>query len=228
MGPRDNKGSHEGFSAWWAVREVDHMFGRIARYTRFVVYGKWSLLSLAVLLIASLIVWPLVTKDRSGIRISFVDNKTAGQKPASPVMNNPEYRATGDKGQQYKITGKTAIQKTPNLVVIDAVEGQMLKADGKWYSLMADRGEYQQDKKLIDLFGNVNVLDTGGTQFVTEQATIEVDTNHIYGTKAVSGTGPMGNILASGFEIRDNGSHIIFTRGDAPVFVKVNRSKKEK
>jgi lipopolysaccharide export system protein LptC len=227
MGPRNHQGSHEGFSAWWAVREVDHMFSRIARYTRFVVYGKWSLLGLAVLLIASLIAWPFVTKDRSGIRISFVDSNTAGQKPSSPVMNNPEYRSTNDKGEQFKITGKTATQKTPTLVILDMVEGQMLRADGGWYSLMAERAEYQQDKKLIDLFGNVNVLDTTGTQFATEHATIEVDSSHIYGKEAVSGTGPLGNILASGFEIRDNGAHITFMRGTAPVYVKANRSKKK-
>lgn len=219
----------EGFSAWWAVREVDHLFGKLGRYTRFVAYSKWSLLGVALVLTASLIAWPLLTKDRSGMRISFVDSKTAtGEKPASPVMNDPEYNGIGEAGQQYKINGKSATQKTSTLVLIDAVEGQMLKPDGKWFSLTADRAEYQQDKKIIDLYGTVTVIDDQGTEFVTSHATIEMDTMHTYGNETITGSGPMGNILASGFEIGDNGNHIVFTRGDAPVKVKVDRAAKQK
>ena len=225
----DPHDKHAGFSAWWAVREVDHLIGRLGRYTLFVMYSKRALLVVTGILTISLIAWPLLTKDRSGLRISFVDSKTAaGAHVASPVMENPEYRGQGEAGQQYKISGKTATQKSSTLVVIDQAEGQMLRADGQWYQLTAKRAEYQQDRKIVDLYGDVNVFDTSGTNFVTEHATVEMQTMHIYGKESITGTGSMGNIVASGFEIEDNGKHITFHRGATQVRTTVTKATKQK
>ena len=227
MAPDDSSERHDGISAWWAVREVDYLFARIGHYTRFVAYSKWSLVGVAAVLTLSLIAWPLLSKDKSGLRVSFVDAKTVRRKPDSPVMDNPEYRGIGDKGQQYKITGKTAIQQTPTLVIIANVEGQMLKGNGGWNSLTADRAEYQQDKKLIDLFGNVTVIDDRGNTFTTSHATIEMPSMHVFGNDVITGEGTLGNILASGFEIKDKGEHIIFTGGTQQLKVQVERAHKK-
>lgn len=219
---------HEGLSAWWAVREVDSLFARLGRYTRFVVYGKWSLVVVALVLTISLIVYPLVTKDSSGLRVSFIDSKSNKAKPSSPVMQSPVYSGSGTNGQQYKITGKSATQQSSSLIVIDGVEATMTKLDGSWRILTADRAEYRQDKKLIDLFGNVTVVDAQNTNFVTEHATIETDTSRIYGTKRITGLGNMGKLVASGFEITDNGQHIRFKGDKTPVKLTIQRSAKKK
>lgn len=217
-----------GFSNLWAVREVDNLFGQIGRYTRFVFYGKRALAAISGLLILTLIAYPLFTGDRSGMRISFVDNKTAKGRASLPVMSNPEYRGLNEKGDQFKVNGKSATQQTENLVRIEAVEGQLIKPDGGWYALSADYADYQQDKKVIDLMGDVTLVDGNGTIFNTEHATIETQTSHIFGTKPITGSGNLGNIVASGFEIKDNGAHIIFTRGDDPVRVQLERAEKKK
>ena len=221
---------HTGFSAWWAVREVDHLIGKLGRYTRFVFYSKRVLLVVAAILVIALISFPLLTKDRAGLRVSFVDSKTAAEnKAASPVMDDPEYRGQGASGQQYKMTGKTATQATPTLVIIDHAEGQELMTNGKWYQLSADRADYQQDKKIVDLYGNVTLYDMNGTTFVTEHATVEMQTMHIWGTDPITGTGDMGNIVASAFEIEDNGDHIIFKRGaDKQVHTTVIKATQQK
>lgn len=222
--PQEKQGS---LSKLWAVREIDHLFSQLGRYTRFVAYSKWSLVVVALLLTVSLIAWPLLTKDQSGVRVSFVDSKTVKQPATSPVMSNPVFNGQGAEGQQYQLTGKQATQKTPTLVVMDTVKSQMLRTDGKWFYLTADRGEYQQDKKVIDLYGKVTLTTSTGTQFVTEHATIEMADMHIYGKETVTGTGNTGNIVASGFEITDNGNKITFTRGEAPVQVKLDRATRK-
>lgn len=224
MSPEESSKRQEGLSAWWAVREVDSLFARIGRYTRFVVYGKWSLLVVALVLMTSLIVWPLATKDSSGLRVSFTENKASQSAPSSPVMQSPVYSGSGVSGQQYKITGKTATQQSASLIVIDAVEAAMTRPDGSLRILTADKAEFQQDKKLLELYGNVTVIDADGTNFVTEQATIETNTSRIYGTKRITGQGNMGNLVASGFEITDNGEHIRFTGGNAPVKLMIQQA----
>lgn len=222
-----DKKLHESLSGWWALREVDALFGRFARYTRFVVYSKWSLLLLAGALVASLIAWPLLSKDTSGLRVSFVDNKVVPVNPASPVMSNPQFYGVGSAGQQYTIHGKRATQKTSTLVVINDASARLVKVNGSWFTVTADRADYQQDKKIIDLYGNVTLIDGAGMRFVTEHATVETNNLHVYGSDAIAGTTNNGNILASGFEITDNGEHITFMRGNEPVRTTVDKAEKK-
>lgn len=222
----------KGLSDNWAVREVDHLFERLGYYTRFVGYSKWFLGVLALVLLVSLIAWPLLTKDRSGIRVSFVDkgnNKNPQQPATSPVMNNPEYRGVTQNGDQFKLNGLRATQVTSTLVRVDNIEGQLLRTGSTgWYALSADQGEYHQDTKIIELSGNVNVLNDGGYNFVTSKATINASTSDISGNEQISGTGPMGNLLASGFEIVDSGRHIIFKGGAEQVHVHIDRKQKRR
>ncbi|MES2984860.1 MAG: LPS export ABC transporter periplasmic protein LptC [Pseudomonadota bacterium] len=218
-----------GLSAMWAVREVDHLFSRFKRYTQFVLYGKWSLAAVALVLAVSVMAWPFLTREKSGLRVSFVDTKTAatGQKPDSPVMDNPEYRGLGAQGQQYKINGTTATQMSPTLVIIAKAEAQLLRLNGSWFYLTADRAEYHQDSGIVELFGNVTVVDDRQTTFVTEHATVETKTMDAHGSDPITGVGPLGNIVASGFEMRDNTTHITFLRGTDPVKVHIDKKKKK-
>jgi LPS export ABC transporter protein LptC len=213
-----------GLSNLWAVREVDHLFSRFKRYTVFVLYGKWSLVGFAAVLMIALIAWPFITKDQSGIRVSFVDNKTVGGTPSSPVMSNPEYRGVGNNGTQYKVNGIRATQMGGNVILIEKVEAQMLKGGGGWYSLTADKAEFHQNENRLELTGNVTVIDSAANNFITERATVNTLTMDMRGDAPVTGTSPRGNILASGFEIRDNGNHITFVRGADPLTVEIEKS----
>ena len=217
----------KGLSANWAVTEVDHLFSRFARYTRFVLYSKWFLLVIALGLVTTLIALPLVSHDRSGIRVSFVDNGSNGPKAASPVMNNPEFHGIDDKGEQYRVNGIRATQITPTLVGLEQVEAQLVSKDGSWRSLTAARGEYHQDTKFLVLTGNVTVINDQGYSFNSERAEVDTKTNHIVGNQPITGVGPAGNLLASSFEMIDNGAHMIFNRGAEPVRLHIDRAKKQ-
>lgn len=228
MAEKDGHEPHKkGLSANWAVTEVDHLISALGRYTRFVVLSKWFLVIFALGLITALIALPLLSKDRSGLRVSFVDSSVATPKDAAkPVMSNPEYRGASDKGEQYTVRGQRATQETQNTILIEPVTAHLATASGGARDLTAERALYNQDTKIIELTGNVNLTDDKGYRFLTQQATVDSKTNHVTGHEPVSGTGPLGNLLASGFEIRDSGSHIIFTGGAEPVRVHIDRKKK--
>jgi lipopolysaccharide export system protein LptC len=218
----------KGLSANWAVAEVDHLFSTLGRYTRFVVYSKWFLLVVALGLMTVLIALPLLSHDRSGIRVSFVDTgDNPAAKASSPIMTNPEYHGIDTKGEQYRVNGARAVQVTPTLIALEKVEAQLVTTQGGWRSLTADRGEYHQDTKLLVLIGNVTVIDDQGYSFTTEKANVETAKNlHITGDQPVSGVGPTGNLLASGFEIMDSGAHMIFVGGAEQVHLHIDRKQK--
>lgn len=203
----------KGLSANWAVREVDHLFSRLGRYTRFVLYSKWFLALFAGVLLVALVIWPLIAKDNSGVRVSFIgtqEGKALGAGGAAPTMSTPVYEGTDEKGQQYYVTGDRAIQGENGLIIIENVKGTLTTASGSKVNLSATKAEYYQTQARIELIGDVNVLHDSGYHFVTPTATVDTNTMYVHGKQEVSGTGPMGNLLATGFEIVDNGSQVRF------------------
>lgn len=215
----------KGLSANWAVREVDHLFSRLGRYTRFVLYSKWFLGVGGALMIVALVIWPIVSKDKSGMRVSFIGTTNVpGMSGSMPVMNNPVYEGTDAKGQQYRITGLRATQQSAGLVVIEKVDAQMATTSGSFVSVTAERADYVQAQNSLMLNGNVTLVHGSGYQFVTPQAHVDTQTMRITGEQQIEGEGPAGNLLATGFEIRDNGEVIQFG-GVGRVHVTIDRAR---
>ncbi|PZP85872.1 MAG: hypothetical protein DI582_04570 [Azospirillum brasilense] len=214
-----------GLSANWAVREVDHLFSRFARYTRFVLYSKWFLGVFGLVLIIILVIWPLVAGNGSGTRMSFVgtENVNAGASSA-PTMDNPIYEGVDKQGRQFKITGARAIQQTGDAIVVEQVEGQLLMKGDAFVALTAQRANYRQKAENIELQGDVTVTHSGGYIFTTPSATISTQTMDVVGQEQVTGEGPMGNLLATGFKIMDNGNVVQFG-GVGRVNVTIERTK---
>ena len=208
MPPDAEKNSR--LSANWAVQEVDQLIARFSRYTRFVLYSKWSLAVLALLLMVVLIAWPYFTRDTTGVRVSFV-GATKDMQPQPnlmPRLTNPRYESTTTAGDSFIVTGAVAIQQSASLVIVEKVSGQLVKKDGSWLSLSADRAEYEQGKHLLLLVGNVNVVNDAGYNFITPSARVDTKSMQVTGDQGIEGTGPQGKLLASRFEITDNGKTI--------------------
>lgn len=193
----------------WAVEEVDQLFVKVARYTRFVLFSKWFLGVFALLILVGLIAWPLITNDNSGVRVSFVstDGTVSG---THPVMNAPRFSGSDHRGQQYTITAKQAIQQTPQTVLLEQVEGQLLGASGRVLMARANSALFHQDTKMVELSGNVNLMDDQGMFFVTEKLVVNVGTMDVDGSEKIEGSTASGKLVATGLKIRDSGNSITF------------------
>lgn len=212
----------------WAAREVDHLFGRFTRATRFVLFSKWFLAIVAAILLVILVIYPMMEK-RSGARLSFVSEEASNITPTdaanAPSMSQPVYEGSDAKGRQYRITGGKATQITADMIELDHVEAQ-LDSGKSAVSVTADKAQYKQEEKKVELIGNVNVIHAKGYHFITPAATIDTATMDVTGNQEISGEGPMGKLLATGFEIRDNGQAIRFG-GTSRVNVTFNGGKTE-
>ena len=195
------------------LREADRVFGYLSRYTRFVLFSKWFLGVVAIIGITALIAWPLLTRDKSGVRVSFVMTEGKSGVPSiTPVMNKPRYEGTDERGRKYTITADQAEQKPDKKIGLKNVAADMFTEQGAWLSLTAAGGEFNDITKILTLTGTVTLYHEEGYQFVTEQVDIDTNTSEARGDLPISGQGPMGKLLATGFEIKDNGNYILFGR----------------
>lgn len=190
----------------------DHasLFNMLTRYTRFVLLSKWFLGVFAVVLLVMLIAWPLASKQ-DGSRISF-SGQTAGEAGSAsyPTMYNPRFQGVDGEMRQYTVTADKAIQQTKELAQLENVKAELFFADQSWLTITANAGTFSEKEQKLDLSGNVTLTHAAGYVVVTDQAHMLVKQNYAWGDGPVQGVGPTGKLLATGFEIRDNGSRMIF------------------
>ncbi len=193
---------------------ADHasLFSMLTRYTRFVLLSKWFLGVFAIALLVILIAWPLAS-SQDGSRISFA-GKGAGTPDqagaTSPTMFNPRFQGVDGQQRQYTVTADKAIQQTKDLAKLENVKGELFFGDQSWLTITADTGDFSEKEQLLNLYGNVTLTHAAGYQVVTDIAHMRVKENYAWGDGPVSGVGPTGKLLATGFEIRDNGSRMVF------------------
>lgn len=197
------------------------LFIMLARRARFVLLSKWFLGVFALVLLASLIIWPLL-QSQEGTRISLTSSGENMAGGASfPTMFSPRYQGVDGNLRQYTVTADKAVQQSKERVLLENVSAEMFFQDQSWMTMTSQRGHFSEKNQLLTLDGNVTLTHANGNVVVTEHANIKVKENYAWGEGQVSSTGPTGKLLATGFEIRDNGSSMRFGKqGRVTVIIK--------
>jgi hypothetical protein len=124
LAPKPSKKRHAGE---WVQHEVEEVFLRIGRYTKFVFFSKWLLGVIALLILLLLMLWPLLSQDGAGVRISFVSGEGVASgvlNAAAPVMQNPRFQGVDNKDQPYLVTADRAIQHSATHVTLEKVKAE--------------------------------------------------------------------------------------------------------
>ena len=229
MTPPSGKPSKTGRATEWVQSEVEEVFGRLARYTKFVFFGKWALGGVALLILVMLIAWPLLLSDNAGMRISFSSNDGGGDASSAPVMQNPRYQGNSSNGEPYTVVAKRAIQHSESTVLLEKIKGQLNTKEEKWLSLTAQDGAFEDVQKMLTLTNGVVMKHQDGHIVVTDRAFVDTQKFVAYGDREVQVQSPIGSLLATGFEIRDNGDYMKFgTEGRVKVDIKKSRKSSAK
>lgn len=200
------------------------LFSRLTRYTRMVLFGKWALGVVSVLIIIAIIAIPLVEQTKDGKRISFVSAQPSGSSE-QPVMLNPKLEGTTEKNEPFTATAQRAVQENEESVRLFGVQADMFKSDNSWLNLTANEGLYNSKTRMLELWGNVNVYQDNGYQFATPRVMINTREGQASSAEGISGQGSIGNLVATGYAIRDNGSYMRFGSEGTRVVVKILKAK---
>lgn len=98
-----------------------------------------------------------------------------------------------------------------NIVNLKQLVADMTLTNGAWVAVTADDGVYHRDAGTVDLRGNVTLFHDTGLQFQTDAATVDLKNDVARGDQPVEGQNPNGELVAQGFEVRDDGQTVVFT-----------------
>ncbi len=184
-------------------------FLRTRRYSRFVTLMKVALPLIAMGLIAAIAVWPSLRS----VGENLAQQRLVDQGRTEVV--DARFYSRDENNRPYSVTSESAVQVAGNDNLVDLMRptAEFTQAGGSWVTMRADRGLYDQNSGLLQLYDNVHVLRDDGLEFTTTQADVDTENGTARGDEPVDGQGPSGEIKASGFRIFDHGDTVVFTRG---------------
>jgi lipopolysaccharide export system protein LptC len=204
------------FLSKWKPRDLDDLFGGVARYTRFVSLSKYLLVALGVLLLLSVIITPLFYSENSAIRLAY--SNIEGKSTDTPTMINPQLQGVDKDNQPFTINAKTAAQESDNVILMNELNADIALKDSTWMSLNAGRGRLDLAIKTLQLFDNVQLFYDAGYTLKTEFVEVNMQTGVAAGNRPIEVQGTLGHFSASGFKMLDKGAQAYF---NGPVAVRL-------
>ncbi len=200
-------GNHQSKSA---RHHDDNVFQSMARYTSFVFFSKVSLGALALVMIATVILIPLISSDDAELRIAF--DEVAERDESLPLMMKPVFQGVDEKNQPYTITADSALQKNDDVIVLDNIEADLFTEEQNWLALKADTGTLDNAKEYLTLVGNVELYHDKGYEVHTPQVAIDMKTNEVSGEKSILLRGLLGTLESETFHMENKGETMVFEK----------------
>jgi lipopolysaccharide export system protein LptC len=180
-------------------------------WSRTVGLLKVLLPTLALSLVALVVLWAQSRHDDGGFRIGF--SLVRPDDAIKLSMVNARYAGLSRSQQPYLVTAATAVQDKSgaDLIRLDAPKGDITMKGGAWVALNAPKGDYHQAKQVLDLRDGVTLFHDSGLEFNTATASIDLGDSTAIGHDPVTGHGPASDITSTGFRVLDGGNRVIFT-----------------
>jgi len=127
------------------------------------------------------------------------------------IMINPRFSGRDANGDLYLITADSAERRRADNDLVDLVNPQLENTiNGE---VTAPLGLFDRSKETLDLFEDVLMTDERGYLFHSTHAKVEIETGKVIGMSPLEGTGPIGDITAGSYELRDSNDSVLFTGG---------------
>lgn len=182
--------------------------GGIARRRFMITVTKWLLPAVALVLLASIALWPEIEAATSGARLAM---KNISGRVEGGSLIDARYNGIDQKGRPYTLTAATARQVGPVRYALTLPKGDITLENGTWLMLSSLNGTYFQDANQLDLVNNVTLYRDDGTVMHTASATLDLKQGAAMGSQPTHAEGPFGVLDSRGFTVMDKGTSIDFT-----------------
>ncbi len=181
----------------------------VARYTRFVIFGKHFLWVMLAFLVAMVSWIASYNSEEGNKRVVFTSPPQAADNVQN-IMENPRYQGLDAHNQPYNILADRATQIDENHLRLDNVRAEITQQNGTWIALNAKNGDIDITSKHLALTGGVEAFSDSGYTMRTDHAQVDIGQGSAYGDSHVEGQGPAGTIQSESFEAKDRGQMIRF------------------
>ncbi len=136
------------------------------------------------------------------------------QRIEDPLIHMVGARFQGrlEDGRSYLIGAQVAVrdERSPQQVSLDEPIMVVGAETSMPRRIMARKGSYDEKTRLLRLTGDVRIDDGAGNRVATNDTTIDTRTGLAVGQKGIAADGPVGQVSADSYTVKDNGDRIEF------------------
>ncbi len=180
----------------------------IARRRLLVGAAKGVLPLLALVLLASIALWPEYSRWATEARLRAA---RLGLELRTGQLTHATYHGVDQRGRPYTVTATEARQVSPERIDLTDPKGDITMEGGRWMMGRSLKGTYLQHAGSLDLAGDVQLYRDDGTVMQTDTATLDLKYGAASSADRVHAEGPFGTLDAQGFAVLDRGTVIQFT-----------------
>ncbi|MET4805793.1 LPS export ABC transporter periplasmic protein LptC [Limibacillus sp. MBR-115] len=197
------------------------------RYSSFVIFMKLALPIVAVGLVLLIVVWPQFWDSDS--RFTLPSIRITADDLNSRQMINPQYQGFDKENRPFSVTADLATQKPDNdeVVDLDNPKAELMLENGKWVTIDAQSGVYNQSRQTMDLKGRVNLNHEDDFVMTTEEVSVGIKAGTAFSNSPVEGHGPDGNLTGEGFRLLDEGARIFLLGKSRVILYDTGESEKK-
>jgi lipopolysaccharide export system protein LptC len=175
----------------------------------FVGFMRIALPTLAIVLLATVLIWPQVGQDERSFALSFSDRASAGDALS---MVNARYYGSDKNGRPYMLTAAVATQDPADtkVVILDKMTADVTMGNGTWIWMNAATGAFQQDDQVLLLHGGASLYTSIGYEFHGQIAEINLRDSSMKSDHPVHGQGPLGRLRSDTALITERGNLMEF------------------
>jgi len=181
--------------------------GGLARRHLVITLTKWLLPAAALLLLATIALWPQIVRLRDSARIAY---QRISAEVGGATLTDARYRGVDDQGRPYTLTAATAQQDGPDRVILTTPKGDITLSNGTWLMVQSKDGVFLQHSGQLDLSHEVTLYRDDGTTLVTASASIDLKNGAAASSDPTHAEGPFGTLDAQGFTVTDKGAAVQF------------------
>ena len=181
----------------------------LARRRFVITLTKWLLPAFALLLLASIALWPQFERVRDSARVAF---QRVATEVGGATLTDARYHGVDDQGRPYTVTAATAQQDGPDRINLTTPKGDITLSNGTWLMVQSKKGVYLQHTQQLDLSQDVTLYRDDGTTLVTASASVDLKDGAAASAEPTHAEGPFGTLDAQGgFTVTDRGTAVQFT-----------------
>ena len=188
----------------WAQPGSAH--DRLIKWTKILLPGAAGVL-LVILAVAPL--------DRKGDVSFILDKKKVDSAPERMRVDEARYTGTDDKGQQFVMTAKGALQRISDTPIVD-INGMFAQLTMEQGPLLiaANQGRYNLDTQQVAVVGPINVNGADGWHLQTRDVLVDLKQRKLASQGPAEGQMRLGQFRAN--QIRaDLGTRTVVLDGGA-------------
>jgi lipopolysaccharide export system protein LptC len=178
---------------------------------------KIALPAAAVVVLATIIAWPLVSAQEFSFLLAKDQVEMATERLR---INNAVYRGETANGEAFVISAGGAVQRTSALPIVEliALNAKLKMEDGP-ATVTAPAGRYFIETDMLQITGPVRFDSASGFSLVSQTVDVDLNARTVVTTHPVTGVLPIGNFRASSLTADIQGRNVVL---DGGVHLRIN------